>query len=148
MSGDEILHASAVSVNGRGVLIVGPSGSGKSTLALQLLAFGGVLISDDRVILRRRDGALWGRAPAAIAGLVEARGVGLIRAAHAPAPLRLVVDLGQTETERLPPRREFLLAGQELPLVLGPFSAHLAFAIRQLVLEGCANPETDLLSTT
>lgn len=41
------LHANAVSINGRGLLITGPSGAGKSTLCAQLVARGGRLIADD-----------------------------------------------------------------------------------------------------
>ena len=46
-----IVHASAVSLGGRGVLILGRSGAGKSGLALRLIALGAQLVSDDRVVL-------------------------------------------------------------------------------------------------
>ena len=42
---DEILlHATAVAVDGSGLLILGPSGSGKSSLAIEILALGADLI--------------------------------------------------------------------------------------------------------
>jgi hypothetical protein len=42
-----VLHASAVSVNGRGVLFCGPSGAGKSTLAAALIKEGYRFVTDD-----------------------------------------------------------------------------------------------------
>lgn len=110
-------HASAVAVDGKGVLIRGGSGSGKSTLALGMMAHGAVLISDDQTILETRDGAIWLCAPAPIRGMIEARGVGLLRAPVAEAALFLVVDLDVTEDQRLPPRRHVQITGQTYPLV-------------------------------
>ncbi|MGL6042504.1 MAG: HPr kinase/phosphorylase, partial [Sandaracinobacteroides sp.] len=43
-------HATAVAINGAGVLLFGPSGAGKSDLALRLIDRGAVLIADDRVV--------------------------------------------------------------------------------------------------
>ncbi|MDO5641444.1 MAG: serine kinase [Paracoccus sp. (in: a-proteobacteria)] len=126
---DESIHASAVQMAGRGVLILGPSGSGKSSLAMRLIALGGRLIADDRVILMRRDTRLWARPPARLAGLIEARGIGLMRVPHAPGPIDLVVDLARTETDRLPPIRNSDVGEVSLPLVLGPLTEHLSSAI-------------------
>ena len=47
-----LLHGTAVSIDGCGLLILGPSGAGKSSLAIDMLALGAQLISDDRVWLR------------------------------------------------------------------------------------------------
>ncbi len=63
----------------RGVLIEGPSGVGKSDLALRCLDHGFRLVADDRVLLFRSGAALFGRAPAPIEGLIEARGVDVLR---------------------------------------------------------------------
>lgn len=121
--GDCGLHASAVAVAEgggmpRGLLILGPSGSGKSGLALRLLALGARLVADDRTLIALRCGRLIARAPAATRGLIEARGVGLLRApALDEAALALVVDLGQTETARLPPPRHWRALGCALPLL-------------------------------
>ncbi len=95
------VHASAVLVGARAVLIRGPSASGKSRLALELLeaARTGVLrfarlVADDRVHLEAVGGRLLARPPEALAGLIEVRGVGLLRVAHEPrAVIGLVVDL-------------------------------------------------------
>jgi HPr kinase/phosphorylase len=89
------LHASCVSLSGRGVVLLGPSGSGKSDLALRLIDAGGRLVADDRLVVERRGERLIGRPPAAVAGLIEVRGLGIMRIEHCAAtPLDLVVELG------------------------------------------------------
>lgn len=127
----EILHASCVSVAGRALLILGPSGAGKSSLALRLLALGAGLVSDDRTAITPAGQALMASCPSPVlSGLVEARGIGLLHVAPAgPAPLALVADLGQTEPDRLPPRRTITLMGYTLPLVLRPQNDHLPEAL-------------------
>lgn len=131
------IHASAVAIGGRGLLIQGPPGSGKSALALALMGQGARLVADDRVILRVADGRLIAECPAAILGRIEARGLGILRAdAAGPVPLAQVIDLGRTETERLPPWRTITLSGVTLPLALGPHGPHLASALMQLMRGG------------
>lgn len=131
------LHASAVALANRAVLILGASGSGKSTLALALMSLGCVLVSDDRTDIACRDGHLWASAPLAIAGRIEARGVGILLAEHCTAaPVHLVVDLGSMETERLPHERHITILDTRLPLVLGPFQPHLPAAILQYLKGG------------
>jgi serine kinase of HPr protein (carbohydrate metabolism regulator) len=89
------LHASCVSLSGSGVVLLGPSGSGKSDLALRLIDAGGRLVADDRLVVERRGERLIGRPPEAVAGLIEVRGVGIMRVDHCAAtPLDLVVELG------------------------------------------------------
>ena len=70
----------------RGVLIEGPSGSGKSDLALRALEAGWSLVADDRTLVWACEGRLYGRAPDALAGLIEARGRGSCRPPAAPSP--------------------------------------------------------------
>ncbi len=114
-------HGSAAARDGSGVLLLGPPGSGKSDLLLRLLARGWSLVADDQVELGA-DGLA--DAPGPLAGMVEARGLGLLRGLpHAPAPIRLVAELGRA-VERLPAPRARLVAGRALPaLALDPFAA-------------------------
>ena len=100
----------------RGVLIEGPSGSGKSDLALRALDQGFRLVADDRVELWTSGGRLFGRAPDALRGLVEARGVGILRLEPLPlAEVALVVRCGQPE--RLPDEERLEILGVALPSV-------------------------------
>jgi len=46
------LHASAVSIDGRGIALVGPKHAGKSTLALALVREGARLLTDDLLVVR------------------------------------------------------------------------------------------------
>jgi hypothetical protein len=46
-----VLHASAVEMDGKVILLSGPSGAGKSTLAAGLIKAGGRLVADDQVNL-------------------------------------------------------------------------------------------------
>jgi serine kinase of HPr protein (carbohydrate metabolism regulator) len=62
----------------RGALIEGPSGVGKSDLALRALDQGFVLVADDRTLVFVSNGGLFGRAPDTLAGLIEARGQGVL----------------------------------------------------------------------
>jgi HPr kinase/phosphorylase len=119
VSGEACLHASCVALAGAGVVLLGPSGSGKSDLALRLIEAGGRLVADDRLIVERCGGQLIGRPPAALAGLIEARGLGIMRVEHcASAPLRLIVELGEASlSPRLPERRTSELLGIALPCV-------------------------------
>lgn len=126
----QLIHASCVAVNGRGVLIIGASGTGKSALALQLIAYGADLIADDQTQITLQDQQLIASCPARLSGMIEARGVGLLHSTpSASAILALVVDLDQTETHRLPPKRITSLLGLSLPLVLGVKSNHFPASV-------------------
>ncbi|MFC0240459.1 HPr kinase/phosphorylase [Rhodopseudomonas telluris] len=104
------VHATAVKVGDRAVLIRGPSGSGKSRLAFGLIVAGrsrqipsAELIGDDRVMLEQRAGELWVRPVPELAGLIEVRGLGIRRCLFAPeAAVGLVVDLAAADAGRLP----------------------------------------------
>ena len=130
-------HATAVAIDGAGVLIIGPSGSGKSALALDLISRGGVLIADDRCRIVLRDDWPWLREPERLAGVIEARGVGLLRVPHvAAAPLRLVVDMGEVSAERMPEPEVERVLGQEIVLVRRVDAAHFPGAIVALAKGG------------
>ena len=123
------VHATTVALYLRGgwraALITGASGAGKSDLALRLLAAGGRLVADDRTLVWASGGALWGRAPETLAGMIEARGVGLMSApALGFARIGLVVALDGPPAERLPEPRFETLQGIATPrLRLEPFEA-------------------------
>lgn len=138
MSDDEtVLHATCVAVDGQGVLILGPSGAGKSGLALQLMALGARLVADDRTRIARRGTQVIARAPAAIHGRIEARGLGILGADALPeAPVALAVDLSRTEDQRLPPQREFPLLGLAVPLCHRGEMVHFPAAIVQYIKGG------------
>mgnify|MGYP005873419501 CR=1 FL=1 len=132
-----ILHATTVAFGGRGLLILGPSGAGKSGLALQLMALGARLVADDRTELARHGTALVARAPAAIRGRIEARGIGLLAApALDRAMLSAALDLARDESERLPPFRNVTFLGVTLQLVLGQRSPYFPAALRHYMLHG------------
>jgi len=138
------LHASCVALYERGVLLCGPSGSGKSALALELMARGAILVADDRTEVFRDGAVLHARAPKTISGLIEARGVGLLRAeALAQVRLCVLVDLGQLETDRLPRHLEEEVLGISLPKVNRVDGAHFPAALIQYVKGGALDPETE-----
>jgi serine kinase of HPr protein (carbohydrate metabolism regulator) len=111
----EIVHACCVAIGGRGVLISGASGRGKSDLALRLIDRGARLVSDDYAELRSEGGELIASAPAAIAGRIEVRGVGIVTMDAIPeAPVCLCVDL-DASPERLPEPRTVTLLDQSVP---------------------------------
>ena len=97
-------HGTAVSYHGCGILIRGPSGSGKSDLALRLIDDGAILIADDQVQIKFVGKELHLSAPNSISGLIEIRGVGVIRIKHVSrVPLSLIVDINTKEQlQRLP----------------------------------------------
>ena len=114
----ETLHASAVALGSKGLLITGCSGAGKSSLALELMARGATLVADDGVMIRAEGpDTLMLRAPDTIAGRIEARGLGLIAVPHTSAIAQAVVTLDEIETDRLPAAHEIVLGGVTLPLL-------------------------------
>lgn len=132
-----IVHGSFVEFAGKGLLVTGASGTGKSGLALQLLAHGAVLVSDDRVQLIWNGAHIVATAPPAIRGLIEARGIGLLRAETAQSShLSLVVDLDQTEKKRLPDWYHVTVLRQSVPLLRGGGVPHLAASLVQLLKTG------------
>lgn len=140
MSGKTRVHASAIAVEGRGALIIGASGSGKSSLALQLMATGADLISDDQTDLVERDGRLWASAPEAISGLIEARGVGLLRATCVTAPIVVVINLDVPESGRLPQRHSHSMLGIQVPCLHKADTVAWPFAILQYLRGGRSDP--------
>lgn len=139
-AGRSLVHGSCVQLDdGAGVILRGAPGSGKSDLCLRLIDAGAHLVADDQVLLTRAGDRVLAGPPAALAGLIEVRGVGILRLRHvAPSPVRLVVDLRRPEdVVRLPEPREATcdLLGVGVPrLGLDPFAASacakVGFALR------------------
>ncbi len=131
-----LIHATAVFVAGRGVLLRGAPGSGKSDLALRLIDAGARLIADDYTQLRRAGGAVIMSAPPEILGRMEVRGLGIVTlAAVTDISLSLIVDLrSPPEISRLPTPRHETLCGLAFPvLALAPFEASAPAKLRLAV---------------
>ena len=117
----QLVHGTTIAFGGKAVLLRGPSGSGKSSLALRLMESPGNglgprlllarLIADDQTLLEMKGGEIWASAPANIAGLLEVRGLGLLKVKAVSAkPLALVVDLVPSQKiERMPEPQEMIL---------------------------------------
>ncbi|MBE6458594.1 MAG: HPr kinase/phosphatase C-terminal domain-containing protein [Alphaproteobacteria bacterium] len=100
------IHASCVSLNNKGVLIIGASGLGKSDLCLRLIMDKGArLVADDRVDLQNIDGNIIASSPKVLEGLLEVRGLGIIKQPFIKeTPVHLIVRLvnNYNDVERLP----------------------------------------------
>ena len=134
-----LVHGTAVAIDGQAVLLRGPSGAGKSDLALRLIDGGADLIADDQALLQRNGAQVMVRAPDIIAGMIEIRGVGIVRVDAVAGALALIVDLlPSDEIERLPEPRFETVLGVAVPLIaLAPFEASAAAKLR-LILRALA----------
>ncbi len=133
------IHATCIALGAdgphgaRGVLLRGPSGSGKSDLAVRLIDQGAILVADDRVDVFAKGGVAFARAPANIAGMMEVRGLGVVRLNHvADVRIALCVDLVAPEAVvRLPNPEKTEIAGVQIRrLALDPFAASAPAKIR------------------
>ena len=113
------LHATCIELGATGVLLLGASGSGKSDLALRLIDRGARLVGDDRLLVERRQGQLFGRPVTTLAGLLEVRGFGIVKLPWCPeSRLGLAVALQPgAPPERLPEPETYDLLGVPLPLL-------------------------------
>jgi HPr kinase/phosphorylase len=131
MDAAQILHASCVAADGRGLLILGPSGAGKSSMAMQLIALGAQLVADDRTVVFAQNNSLIAHAPPATAGLIEARGIGILRLPHCPrACVVAALDLAQPDTAlRMPALRSHMIAGVEIDFLHMQSGVHFPSAL-------------------
>jgi HPr kinase/phosphorylase len=145
-------HASCVAVGGDGALLRGPSGAGKSDLALRFAHArpDHRLVADDQVLIEAREGRIFAGPHPALAGLIEVRGVGIMRIDYrGEAELRLIVDLVPVDAvPRIPPDPPVTvdLGGVRLPMLrLWPHEASAPLKLR-LAIEwaiGLAHAEAD-----
>ena len=138
------LHATAIAVGGRGILLRGASRSGKSALALstlrraELLGLDAALVSDDQVFIEIVDGHVEAIGPASIEGLIEIAGVGIVpEPAIARVRIDLVVDLLEPEAvPRMPEETTVAIVGVALRRIVLPArqAAYGADVLHSLVL--------------
>ena len=128
------IHGTCVALSGLGVLLRGPSGSGKSDLALRLIDGGAKLVADDHVELSLdAAGRVMARVPKPLAGLLEVRGIGILRMETVrTAPIGLVVDLTpDDQVERLPEIETCVLLDRHIRrLALAPFHCSTPAKVR------------------
>lgn len=142
----ELVHATAVAVDGRGLLITGAPGRGKTTLAFEMLALGATLISDDQVVATPAGAQTHLSAPTRLAGLIEFRGAGILRLQETTeAPLFLIADLDRAPGERMPSLTTRDLCAAPQPVILCRDRSGLA-AILTMVLRAGTLPDPDLFA--
>ena len=127
------------------MVLTGESGAGKSALGLQLIDAGAMLVSDDLTMLLREGPRLIARAPARGAGLIEARGNGMMRLPFVDqAPITFFVEVGALAGERLPEPAYRTELGVSVPLLRAdPANPASAALIRLAVTHGPPHiPET------
>jgi HPr kinase/phosphorylase len=138
------IPATAVAVNGKGVLLRGPSGSGKSDLALRLIDRGAGLIADDIVAAEVISGKVVLTPPDSIAGMLELRGAGLAKFPYSSdVPLALVVDLVRSgDVERMPEPEETSICGASVPLMrLDGFEPSAPIKVEMALAAICGDAE-------
>lgn len=131
-----MIHATCVALSGKGVLLLGEPGSGKSDLALRLIDGGAKLVADDQVCMESRGGWLIASPPPKLAGMIEARGIGILTLPYeSEARLALAVKLlPRAEVERLPESAFFDCLDLRIPLVcLHAFDASAPARLRLLM---------------
>jgi len=132
-----LVHGSCVDFDGKSILAVGPSGSGKSALALNLIALGGVLVSDDQLILSVCTDTVSVSPPDSIVGKVEARTVGILKCPYVTrSQLNLVVDLTTKPQHRLPRYHSVKIGPHDVEIIAGQGVANLPIVSKLLNLHG------------
>jgi serine kinase of HPr protein (carbohydrate metabolism regulator) len=119
----------------RGALIEGPSGAGKSDLALRTIEAGFRLVADDRVAVWMSGGALYGRAPDPIGGLIESRGLGVVREpslGFAQIVVAVTCTAPGEAIDRMPGPRCIQIVGIAVPMLrIDPFEGSAPAKLRR-----------------
>jgi serine kinase of HPr protein (carbohydrate metabolism regulator) len=118
------IHACTVALGPLGVLIEGKSGSGKTSLALAAIEklqsqnHFAALVADDQCLIEAVNGRLIATCPPALAGLIEMRGLGVVKTTNLSSVLIdfviQIVDDGIIE--RMPQQQFAKFAGIDLPV--------------------------------
>jgi serine kinase of HPr protein (carbohydrate metabolism regulator) len=127
------LRGTCIALDGHAVLLRGRSTAGKSDLALRLIDAGGSLVSDDYTDVAPEDGRLVASAPPPLHGLLEVRGLGVVRLEALPsATLVAAVDLmAPDQLDRMPPPRFEAIEGISLAVFrISPFEASAVAKVR------------------
>jgi len=139
------IYATALVINGKGILIRGKQGYGKSLLTLELLDYfkeKSSLIADDRVDIVIENNVIFMSPPKNIAGLIELHGRGIISLPYQEkAQLNLIVDLVE-KTTRMPEKGEFFATIEGMQYARCPIpkrkltdSSHQILLIKQALAE-------------
>ncbi|MEM9289651.1 MAG: HPr kinase/phosphatase C-terminal domain-containing protein [Pseudomonadota bacterium] len=127
-----LIHATAVCIDGKGILLTGEPGAGKSDLALRLIDQGATLVGDDALVLE--DGYL--RAPARLKGKIEARGIGILSLPHVAKAVPLALEIAlvpRVDVVRLPSLEE---GGYGCPVLrLYAFDASTTMKVKHAALQ-------------
>lgn len=132
-----LVHGSCVDFDGKSILAVGPSGAGKSSLALNLIALGGILVSDDQLLLSDDVDGVKVSPPDILAGKIEARYIGILNCPNVRfSRLNLVVDLAVQPQDRLPHQHSIKIGAHHVEIIAGKNVENLPIAAKLLNLYG------------
>ncbi len=118
--GAQMVQATVVAIDGRGVLLHGPPGVGKSDLALRLIDRGAMLVGDDAVMIEALGGRIVATPCPSGPGGLHVAGLGRVElpVAGEPVPIAIAIDLSpqQTEAARWSIMGQYeVVAGHRLP---------------------------------
>jgi hypothetical protein len=137
--GLEVLHAGAVVIGGRALLLLGPSGAGKTTLALALTQLGAGFLADDAVALESAGGRLLAHPGTPVAAVGRGWAERLLRISTVPVPAPLGAVLCLERSAEGPDVPCFEPLGDGAPLLASTFNLMLRDGERMgSLLEVCA----------
>lgn len=112
------IHASCVTLQSQGILLLGSSGSGKSDLALRLItSYGCQLVADDRVDITIKENQIIATCPKTLQGLLEIRGIGIVKYPFvSQTPVKIAIQLTSDKIERMPAQDFYEIEGIKIPL--------------------------------
>ncbi len=111
-------QATCVAIGTRALMIEGPPGAGKSSLALALIDRGALLVGDDSLMLKPREGRLIATPHDSTRGLLEVRNLGLLEFPVCPeAPVALVLALDEDAPRYIEESETVERFGIRLPLI-------------------------------